>query len=307
MAKIIHKKQIKDWLKDLGSNYRVKDVRDDVLPPKRYFFKSREEILKYDKNKDKLKTPSIKKKPILLFGLDLLDLEALTQLDEIMSKPLPDYYYKRRRKNSVLVGISDETIEANLGGDLILMKVNDNEYKALPFSEKGEKLTRNGFFKKRNEFEENYYSSVSNPLKELLLDPELIKNAVAWSRDHKIWQRLGHECLGCGVCTYVCPLCHCFYTEDKVSLDQTECSRCRIWDACTLPRFAKIAGGHDFHPEIKDRYYNWFYHKFVRAYKEYGKAQCVACGRCFRYCPAGINILEILNEIVEDYKNEKSL
>jgi predicted aldo/keto reductase-like oxidoreductase len=69
-----------------------------------------------------------------------------------------------------------------------------------------------------------------------------------------------------------------------------------------LPRFAKIAGGHNFHPTVKERYYNWFYHKFVRAYREYGKAQCVACGNCKKNCPAGIKIGEVLKEIVGDYK-----
>jgi ferredoxin len=142
-------------------------------------------------------------------------------------------------------------------------------------------------------------------MRQLLLDPELLANAVEWSwkNSPKIWEDLAERCLGCGICTYVCPLCHCFSIEDRVGLDD-KCSRCRKWDACTLPGFAKIAGGHSFRPTIKERYYNWFYHKFVRAYKEYGKSQCVGCGRCKKYCPAQIDIQEVLKTILEDYKKQ---
>jgi len=134
----------------------------------------------------------------------------------------------------------------------------------------------------------------------LLLDSELLADAVEWSRNHKIWDELAEKCLGCGICTYVCPLCYCFSLEDKVGLDD-KCSRCRKWDACTLPGFSKITGGHDFRPTLKEKYYNWFYHKFVRAYREYGKSQCVGCERCKSQCPAKIDILEVLKTILEDY------
>ena len=306
MARIIKKENIKGWLKELKDSYKVVDIRDDILPPKQYFFPPKEKILKYNKKKNKLSVPKKKENSVLLFGLDLLDLEALTQLDEIMRKPKKDYYYWKKREDSVLVGISDESIEVTTGGDLVLMKVNPKEYEALVFTEKGKKILNSNFFKKRKSFDKRTYPLQSNPLKDLLLNPELLKDAILWSKNHKIWKELGRKCLGCGICTYVCPLCYCFSMEDRVHLGKDQCSRCRMWDACTLPRFAKVAGGHDFHPDIKSRYYNWYYHKFVRGYKEYGKSQCVACGRCFRYCPAGINILEVLNEIVEDYKKKSS-
>ena len=117
--------------------------------------------------------------------------------------------------------------------------------------------------------------------------------------------RLSKKCLGCGICTYVCPICHCFSIDDRVSLNNSNCTRCREWDACTLPSFAEVAGGHNFHKTIKERYYNWYHHKFVRSYREFGKSQCVACGSCERNCPAGINIKDVIEEIVKDY--EKSI
>ncbi|MFH0803825.1 MAG: 4Fe-4S dicluster domain-containing protein, partial [Candidatus Tagabacteria bacterium] len=134
-----------------------------------------------------------------------------------------------------------------------------------------------------------------------------------WKNDSAIWEELAGLCLGCGICAYVCPLCYCFSIEDSVGLDGNKYTRCRQWDACTLPRFSQISGalpdgrqGFNFHKTIKERYYNWFFHKFVRAYKEYGKAQCVACGRCQKYCPAKIDIEKVLIEIVKKYEQSLS-
>lgn len=141
-----------------------------------------------------------------------------------------------------------------------------------------------------------------SPLRQLLLDSELVKEAVLWSRNKPIWDELAEKCLGCGICTYVCPLCYCFSTEDKKSFDGNRCGRCRKWDACTLPDFALVAGGKNFRPTLKQRYYNWYYHKFVRGYKEFGRPHCVSCGRCQKYCPAEIDIYQVLSRIVADYK-----
>jgi predicted aldo/keto reductase-like oxidoreductase len=108
--------------------------------------------------------------------------------------------------------------------------------------------------------------------------------------------------MGCGICTYVCPLCYCFSNEDEKSFDGEKCQRCRKWDSCILPDFALIAGGKNFRATLKQRYYNWYYHKFVRAYQEFGRSHCVACGRCQSYCPAQIDIYQVLSRIVIDYK-----
>jgi len=301
MDLVIEKKQIKNWLAELKKESVVIDSKKSVLPIKQYFFPPQEDLFIFNKKTEKLKSPGYKKE-IIIICYHLGQLEAMTQLDEIMEKPNPDFFYWRRREKSVLIGLIDESIEVAPGGDLILEKINSKQYRALIVTEKGKKISKNKFFKEINKPEIKKYLPEENIFKEKLLDSELLADAVKWSKDHKIWDELANKCLGCGICTYVCPLCHCFSIDDRVSLDDNECVRCRQWDACTLPEFAKIAGGHNFHKTIKERYYNWFYHKFVRAYQEYGKAQCVACGNCGRHCPAGIKIGDVLKEIVGDYK-----
>jgi len=260
---IIKEQKIDEFLEKLKEKFEVFDVREDKLLFKQYFFPAEERIFPVSKPPKKF----------VVFGLDPLDLEALTQLDEIMSKPKEDFYYWQRRKQALVIGIEKD------------MKKLAKDY---------------GEFLEEGNLTETKVSDWTNSMRQLLLDSELLANAVEWSREHKIWEELAGKCLGCGICTYVCPLCYCFSLEDKVGLDD-KCSRCRKWDACTLPGFAKIAGGHDFRPTLKERYYNWFYHKFVRAYKEYGKSQCVGCERCRNQCPAKIDILEVLKIILDDY------
>ena len=301
MELVIEKKQIKDWLIELKKENIVIDSKKSVLPIKQYFFPPQEDLFIFDKKTKQLDSPDYKKE-LIIVCYHLGQLEAMTQLDEIMEKPNPDFFYWQRREKSTLIGLIDESVEVAPGGDLVLEKINSKQYRVLILTDKGKKIVKNKFFKEIAKPEVKKYSGEENPFKEMLLDSELLANAVEWSKGHKIWDELAKKCLGCGICTYVCPLCHCFLIQDRVSLDDKKCIRCRQWDACTLPEFAKIAGGHNFHKTIKERYYNWFYHKFVRAYKEYGKAQCVACGSCGRSCPAGINIGDVLKEIVKDYK-----
>ncbi len=306
MPLIIQKKEIKNWLDSFKGNFKVIQTKKSILPVKQYFFPPREDIFIFNKKNSKLTTPKFEKNLFVLCS-HLGELEAMTQLDEIMGGEKPDYYYWQRRERSVLVGLIEESVEVAPGGDLILEKINSEQYQALILNNKGQKLIKKEFFKEVKKPKVKKYSTEKKKLKELLLDPELLSNAVSWSwkSNHKIWDELGKKCLGCGVCTYVCPICHCFSIEDSVALDDSECIRCREWDACTLPKFAQVAGKHNFHKTIKERYYNWYYHKFVRAYKEFGRSQCVACGQCGRNCPAGISIEEILIEIVNDYNKDR--
>lgn len=310
----IEKDNLELLKKELEKKGPVFDVRENILPVKQYFLPGVEEIFVFDTKKKKTKTAPTPK-PFVLFGLSLRDTEALVQLDEIMRKPLEDYFYFQKRNTATIISIIEEVGSLiHIGVDLILKEVNGKEYEAHPLTKKGKKITKSKLFSttpttydvvKSHDIVSREQTPMPE-LRKLLLDPELLKDAVEWSWQGypEIWEKLGKQCLGCGICTYTCPLCYCFSIEDTCGLIGEKCARTRKWTACTLPEFAKITGGHDFHPGIKERYYNWFYHKFVRAYKECGKSQCVACGRCKKYCPAGIDIEKILIDIIDKYKNK---
>jgi sulfhydrogenase subunit beta (sulfur reductase) len=277
-----------------------------LLPPKIYLLPAEEELFKV--TGDRVQEAKIEK-PFVLFGLSLKDLTAIAQLDQIMGKPPADTFYFNRRKAAILIGVSEVEVGVPPGGDLILEKIDDQDYRALALTQKGRKIAGLGLFQEKATTGKARSNGATTKLDQMVLDSELLAQAVEWSRENypQIWETLGKTCFGCGICTYVCPLCYCTSTEDKTSFDRSVCTRCRKWDACTLPRFAQIAGGHNFRPSQKERYFNWFYHKFVRAYKEFGQVQCVACHRCQKYCPAGINIEKVLEEIITQFQKENPL
>lgn len=308
MTLILEKSNIPKLLEFFSKKYSVIHFQKNktALSPKGYFLPPREKLFSFFFKNKKLLASLKSPKKLLLFGLDLIDLEALDQLDEIMAKPQEDYFYLQKRNNSIIVGLSEYSMISPITiGDLVLEKINKDQYRVLVLTKNGQMLAKNKFFRKEKNPKVLNYPAPKNNLRELLKDSELLAEAISWSRNHPIWDKLGKICLGCGICTYICPLCYCFSTEDEIEADGSVCHRCRYWDACTLNNFSQISGGKNFRPTLKNRYYNWFYHKFVRAYKEFGKAQCVGCGRCQKYCPAGIDIEKVLSEIIKDY--EKSL
>ncbi len=314
---IANEKEMEEFLSKLKSEFKFYDEKNEAprggMNFKRHFFPARQETFSKTEAGG-IVTPEAPEE-FIVFGLNLPDLEALTYFDEIMKNPNEDFYYLRNRERSIVIGLIQEEIDAQPGGDIIFQDIGGGRYKVWQNTDKGKDLIKKHkkFFEeveddnKKNapQIPENKsLGEWSQSMRALLVDPELLAKAVEWSHDHPIWDELGKRCLGCGICTYVCPICYCFSIEDSVGLDGS-CKRCRKWDACTLPEFAKITGGHSFRPTIKERYYNWFYHKFVRAYNEYGRSQCVGCGRCKKFCPASIDIYEVLSVILKDYKNSR--
>ena len=101
--------------------------------------------------------------------------------------------------------------------------------------------------------------------------------------------------MNCGVCTYVCPTCHCFDVTDEEYKDSG--ARIRTWDSCQFSLFTRHASGHNPRPDGMSRMRNRTLHKFCYFPKTQDKVLCVGCGRCITECPAGIDLRETLETL----------
>lgn len=111
-----------------------------------------------------------------------------------------------------------------------------------------------------------------------------------FNEDH--WAETGERCLNCGVCTFVCPTCHCFDIQDETSPEGGV--RMRNWDTCMSWLFTLHGSGHNPRPQKADRVRQRFMHKLKYIpLKQDGACGCIGCGRCVIQCPVNIDIREV--------------
>jgi Pyruvate/2-oxoacid:ferredoxin oxidoreductase delta subunit len=264
-----------------------------ILPPKELLLPAKETLFEFQGEKAQPQAPGQQ----AIFGISLEDLVGIQRLDKIMSAPVQDEVYAKRREKTFIIGLDKFSPPSELGYDLYLQELEPGVYGAVAKSRQGKKWLATKHFKTQSVA----ISKVAKKADPLLSDP-LLGRAIKESADHPIWEELSQICFGCGICSYICPLCYCFDTQDEVQFGNSSCGeRCRQWDSCMLKNFA-ATNNHNFRPELKDRIYNWYYHKFYRMEREQGFNGCVDCSRCVVYCPAKINFRRVLGRVLNDYK-----
>ncbi|TDA69385.1 MAG: 4Fe-4S ferredoxin [Clostridia bacterium] len=118
---------------------------------------------------------------------------------------------------------------------------------------------------------------------------------------HQVWDIMYQKCLGCGTCTYLCPVCHCFDIQSHNRGVQGYRYRC--WDSCMFSDYTLMAGGANPRPTKKERVRNRFLHKLQFMPERYGKFGCVGCGRCVLKCPVNLDITQVANRLAEVVAN----
>ena len=267
-----------------------------IVPPKKFLFPAKEVLILFEKNK--LKKPA--QTELILLGLNRKDAEGLFCLDKLMTTPLLDDHYAEKREKVHLIVIDSLAPSNNLNCDLYLQRVDQEHYLVFAFGGFGGKIAKSKLFS----HDGDVGTISTRHLPDNVIYHPRLDEIVENSRDHPVWDRLAETCFNCGICSYVCPLCYCYETEDNFEITsniEKDCKGCRnrAWDSCMLPDFNKVTF-HNFRPKMKDRIYNWYYHKFVRMPREYGFPGCNGCGRCITACPAKINYREVLKELIKD-------
>ncbi len=113
--------------------------------------------------------------------------------------------------------------------------------------------------------------------------------------DHPVWSDIAEPCLGCGICTYLCPTCHCFDICDEAGATSGE--RLRVWDSCQFPLFTRQASGVNPRPSARERFRQRIMHKFCYLPRNENMSGCVGCGRCVSACPVNLDIREVVERL----------
>ncbi len=294
------------------------DYVNSTVPPKEYLFPRAEKILGWRGSgpQPELVLPP-EPQPLVLFGVRPCDLRAITVLEPVFGGPYPDLYWRRRRELTTIVGLGCTepgpycfcvawgiSPVAAPEADLMLTPLEPpaaGGYLVAVQSAKGEELLRRsgvGLEAAGTEpgvLRERRAAELTARFRRLI-DPTGVERAAERLFEHPYWRELARRCLGCGICTFLCPTCHCFNVIDRTAPDGSG-GRYRCWDSCLFERFTLQASGHNPRPTRAERLRNRLLHKLSYHRTRYGLEGCTGCGRCVAACPVNIDIAEVVADL----------
>jgi ferredoxin len=284
----------------------------DELPrrsAKESFFPLCETILTYGKEEQGTAVADIdpaRFPETVLIGSRPCDAAGAPVLDAVFSWDYDDPFFLERRKKTTVIGLACTSADDACfctavglspgdpkGSDLFLTPLQWGNFACTAHSEKGKALlAAHAILFTEQE------AAKPLPLTEpaaRALDLEGIKGWLDSHFEDPLWAEIAAHCAGCGTCAFLCPVCHCF---DLVDEGSAECgTRRKSWDACGFGKFTNHASGHNPRDVQPQRYRNRVMHKFKYYRDKFGQTLCTGCGRCVRHCPAGIDLVEVLETI----------
>jgi sulfhydrogenase subunit beta (sulfur reductase) len=282
--------------------------------PKFALFPQRETLFGYrtEKGKVELDMPPSKEKGQMLFGIRPCDARGLLLLDKVFGGDCSDPYYADKRANTLVVSLG--CVNPNpvcfchsMGGapcfsegsDLFFLDLGDR-YVVEVGSDKGAALLEDPAFEDADEealaLSEKIKKETAASMKPLTLKEDL-KEQLEQRFDDPAWSESAETCLGCGICTYLCPTCHCFDLCDETTGRTGE--RIRVWDSCQFPLFTQQASGFNPRPTVRERFRQRIMHKFSYLPETQAMPGCVGCGRCVTECPVNLDIRDVVTSLSE--------
>lgn len=288
----------------------VTDYIQTEMSAKFAVFPKYEEILHYTFEDGDIKITDEKDTsvPTILFGTRPCDAKSFGVLDAVFMDGHDDMFYSNRRKQTVIISLSCIKADKNCfctsvgtspgdtsGSDILLTDIGNNEYLAEIISERGEKLIKSYMDKVKSAEDIDkgkYLADVA-----VKFDLNNLLKVTESSFDNPIYYNQSLRCLGCGVCSYVCPSCTCFDIQDEVVAHTGV--RIRCWDSCGFSHFTLHTSWHNPRSVQSKRWRQRIMHKFYYQPDTLKVLGCVGCGRCSRSCPADMNIIDHLKTISE--------
>ena len=293
-----------------GETVRL-DALKTVKSAKDVFFPQVENLLKFrvEGKSIEINQAPLCEEDFVIFGVRGCDAKSFEILDRVFLVDPRDEFYASRRAHGIVVTLACGEPEescfctnfgvnpANPGGDVTAWIVGEEMFLQAN-TEKGEKLIAelDEADKKAAEDEQARISEIVKklPLNGLNLEGFDGEHLMEKFNDPR-WEGLSRACLGCGTCTFVCPICQCYDIRDFDNGKSV--TRYRCWDSCMYSDFTLMAAENSRHTQLQ-RYRQRFMHKLVYfpANNE-GVYSCVGCGRCVEKCPQGLNIVRVIKAL----------
>lgn len=282
-------------------------------PAKEVFFPQSETMFRYEKTGKQhqvTSTEEVERKRVIL-GARPCDIQAVSLIDQVFSgKEYTDVYYVNKRKATTIIGMAcDHPLSTCFcssmkggpfhreGSDLFLIDLGE-AYLVELLTEKGKTFQKNKFLKEALAKDINSAKEVeekATPKTDGSLPVAGIEKRLDQILESPFWERVQEKCIGCRICTYLCPTCHCFDIVDEALTNKGQ--RVRNWDSCLSSLYSQETSGHNPRPTNRERTRQRIMHKFNYFPKNFDQIACVGCGRCIIYCPVNFDIRQTIKEI----------
>lgn len=300
----------------------VDDVKDVVLdyprtiqPLKKVFMPPKEVLINFNIKDNSYKQPELKPTKQFFFAVHSYEMQSIKNLDYSFIAGHPESNYLTRRENSTFFGMAYQPDKWHFSAD-VGIDIEETDGFALYFYPQEEGHLVFIINDEGAQLMKEFGLGVEVADKDLHMDHIEYKSKIKYNHNHlpeifkhvyksEVWEKVAEKCLGCGTCQILCPTCYCFDVHDEIELNVEDGARTRVWDGCMLNRFAEVSGGENFRETIGGRTRHRLFRKFKYITEQSGMLHCVGCGRCSRYCPADISLVDIVNDLVDDYTEQQ--
>jgi ferredoxin len=276
----------------------LESAQNTRYPPKSLFQPQSEPLFEFQNGKFISLLGEIQ--PRVIFGIRPCDVHALRLLDTVFdAEGAQDPYWLAKREKTTIITLGCEQpcstcFCTSVGGspfdcrnsDLLLTDMGDY-YACEVVTDHGNTLVQS--MPVATEGQAHVTKDVQNKAEASLpkaFDPTGIRDKLYKLFGSDYWVRMQQSCLGCGVCTYLCPTCFCFDIVDEKQRSQ----RVRNWDTCMFRVYTQEASGHNPRPTKLERTRQRVMHKYAYWLDNINEIGCTGCGRCVRYCPVNLDI-----------------
>ncbi len=283
--------------------------RNTVVPPKANFLPPGEKMISFEKKKDGivLEIPRNGQRQII-FGVRPCDARSIAIIDDVFTETYEDTYYLSRRNNTIVIGLSCNSpydscfctslninpvesahvdlLFTDIGDDLLIEEITERGKGLLNMPDTIKKATK-ADTEKGQALKDSLAAKVTKQVNVKDMEHRL----QACFNDREFWEKAAAKCIGCGICTFLCPTCFCFDINDEMLKKQG--ARYRSWDSCSFKAYTRM-------PMENPREERWrrvrqkVCHKYQFLPANLGVTACTGCGRCIRLCPVNWDITQVL-------------